>query len=77
MKLSNALSRQSSHNTKEGNNTEVKGLDISIHELEADVTDHKLEKIYIATYGDAELQMLIKNIIKGWPDTCDQCPEPI
>ena len=39
MKLSDALSRQSSHNTKDGNNTEVKGLDISIHALEADVTD--------------------------------------
>ena len=21
--------------------------------------------------------MLIKQIIEGWPDTCDQCPEPI
>ena len=31
MTLSDALSRQSSHNTKDGNNTEVKGLDISIH----------------------------------------------
>ena len=49
MKLSDALSRQSSHNTKDGNSTEVKGLDISIHELEADVTDHKLEKIHITT----------------------------
>ena len=77
MKLSDALSRQSSHTTKDGNKTEVKGLDISIHELEADVTDHKLEKISIKTQSDTELQMLIKHKIEGWPDTHDQCPEPI
>ena len=65
MKLTDALLRQSSHNTKHGNNTEVKGLDISIHALEADITDHKLEKIHIATQCDAELQMLIKHIIEG------------
>ena len=77
MKLSDALSRQSSHNRKDGNNTEVKGLDISVHDLEVNVTDHKLEKICIATQKDAELWMLIKHIIEGWPDTHSQCPEPI
>ena len=77
MNISDALSRQSSHNTKNGNNTEVKGYDISIHALEADVTDCKLEKICIVMQCDAELQMLIKHIIEGWPDTCDQCPDPI
>ena len=47
MKLGDALSRQSSHNTEDGNNTEVKCLDISIHALEADVTDHKArENLY-------------------------------
>ena len=77
MKLSDALSRQSSHNIKGSNSTEVKGLDISIHALEADVTDYKLEKIHIATQCDAKLQMLIKHITEGWPDTHDQCPEPV
>ena len=77
IKLSTALSRQSLYNTKDINNTEVKGLDISIHYLEVDVTGHKLEKICIAVQCDAELWMLIKHIIEGWWDTCDQCPEPI
>ena len=77
MKLNDALSRQSSHNIKDGNNTKVKGLDMSIHEIEADVTDYKLEKIGIATQNDRELQMLIKHIIEGWPDTHDQYSEPI
>ena len=49
MKISDALSQQSSHNTKDSNNTEVKGLDISIHELEVDVTNFKLDKICITT----------------------------
>ena len=44
IKLNNALSRQSSHNTNDDNNTEVKDLNISINELEVDVTDHMLEK---------------------------------
>ena len=63
MKLGDALSRQSSHNTKDSSNTEVKGLDISIHALEAEVSDHKLQKIHKATKCDAELQMLSKHII--------------
>ena len=65
MKLSDALSRQSSHYTKCGKTTEIKGLDISIHALEADVTDHKLERICTVTQSDAEIWMLIKDIIKG------------
>ena len=77
MKLSDALSRQSSHNTKDSNNTEGKGLDISIHAQEADVTDCKLGKVHITTLCAAELQMLIKHIIEGWPDAHDRCSEPI
>ena len=77
MKLSDVLSGQSSHNTKTSKNTVVKGLDISIHALEADVTDCKQEKICIKTQSDTELWMLIKHIMAGWPDTCNQCPEPI
>ena len=51
MKLSDALSNNL-HNTIDGNNTEVKGFDISVHELEVDVTDCKLEKICITTQND-------------------------
>ena len=76
MKLNDALSRHSSHNTKDGNNTEVKGLDISIHAPEADVTECKLEKIHMTTQCDTKLWILIKHIIEVWPDTHDQCSEP-
>ena len=55
IKVSDALSRQSSQNTKDSKNTEVKGLDISTYEIETDVTDCKLEKIHITTQNDAEL----------------------
>ena len=74
MKFSDALSRQSSHSTKDSNNTEVNGFDIFIHELEVDVTECKLEKIHITTQNDEEL---IKHIIGSLPDTHDQCPESI
>ena len=77
MKHHDALSRQSAHNTKDSNNTEVKGLAISIHAPEANVSDCKLEKIHITTQCDAELWMLIKHRIEVWPDTHDQSPEPI
>ena len=77
VKFSDALSRQSSYNTKDGNNTAVKALDISIHTLEAEVTGHKLEKTCITTQSDTDLQMLIKHMIEGWPHTHDQCLELI
>ena len=83
MKLSDTLSRQCSHDTKDSNNTEVKCLDISTHELEADVTNCKLEKIHITTECDTEIcnsymyiDCKIKHIIEGWPDTHDQHPGP-
>ena len=39
MYLSDALSRLSSHNTKQGKQTEIKGLNISVHDVETDVKD--------------------------------------
>ena len=65
MKHSDALSRQSSHNTKHSNNTEVKGFDITTPELEVDLTNCKLDKIHITTQNDAELWMLMKLIIES------------
>ena len=39
MYLSDALSRLSSHNTKQGKQTEIKGLNISVHDVETDVSE--------------------------------------
>ena len=52
MRCNDALSRQSSCNTKDSNNTEVKGIDISIHVLEADITfSLTLEKAMVGDLG--------------------------
>ena len=40
MYLSDALSRLSSHNTKQGKQMEIKGLNISVHDVETDVKDY-------------------------------------
>ena len=45
MYLSDALSRLSSHNTKQGKQTEIKGLNISVHDVETDVKDSTLNRI--------------------------------
>ena len=41
IKLS-ALSRQSNHSTGAGNKTEIKGLNVSIHEVDTDISEQKL-----------------------------------
>ena len=39
MKLSDALSKQSNDSTDAGNKTEIKGLNVSIHEVDTDVSE--------------------------------------
>ena len=46
MKLSNVLSRQSNHSTVAGNRTEIKGLNVSIHEVDTDISEWKLNNIH-------------------------------
>ena len=41
MKLSDALLRQSNHSTDAGNKTEIKGLNISIHEVDTDISERE------------------------------------
>ena len=45
MKLSDVLSRQSNHSTEAGNKTEIKGWNISIHEVDTDISEQKLNNI--------------------------------
>ena len=44
MKLSDALSRQSNHATDAGNKTEIKGLNISNHEVDTDIFRAKTQQ---------------------------------
>ena len=45
MKLSDAVSRQSNHSTDAGNKTEITVLNVSIHKVDTDITEQKLNKI--------------------------------
>ena len=77
MKLSDALSRQSSHNTDDGNHCEVKGLNISVHEIDTDVSGYELDNIGEENQKDDTIWFLIKHILEGWPENQDKCQDSI
>ena len=45
--LSDALSHLSSHNMRHGKQSEIKGLHISVHDVEMDVCETTLDQIHI------------------------------
>ena len=57
MFLSDALSCLSSHNTRKGKQSEIKGLNLSVHVVETD-------KIGRHTKTDSTLSL----VLDGWPD---------
>ena len=76
MYLSDALSRLSSHNTKQGKQTEIKGLNISIYDVEMDVKDSTLNRICGNTKEDSTLSLVMGYVLDGWPGTTNECTEP-
>ena len=73
MYLSDALSRLSSHNTKQGKQTEIKGLNISVHDVETDVKDSTLNKIHTNTKADPTLSLVMRYVLDGWPSATNEC----
>ena len=66
-----ALSRVSSHKK-----IEIKGLDITIHMLTPTMSRVQVETIQKATQEDTTLQLLIQQMIKGWPkEGCRKHPD--
>ena len=59
MFLSDALSQVSSHNTRRGKQSEIKGINISVHDVETDVRETTLNKIHShsKTYSTLSLVM--------------------
>ena len=76
MYLSDALSRLSSHNTKQGKQTDIKGLNISIHDVETEVKDSTLNRICCNTKTESTLSLVIRYVLEGWPGTTNECVEP-
>ena len=62
MYLSDALSRLSSHNMKQGKQMVVKGLNISVHGVETDVKDSTLNKICTNTKADPTLSLVMRYV---------------
>ena len=69
MKLSDALSRQSNHSTGAGNRAEIKGLNMSIHEVDTDISEQKLINICKETQKDDTVEILIRHVLEGWPES--------
>ena len=55
--------------------TEIKGLDVTIHELNLQLSRIQVESIQKATQQDKILQLLIQQMLEGWPESCRKLPE--
>ena len=76
MFLSDALSRLSSHNTRQGKQSEIRGLNVSVHDVEMDVQETTLDKICVHSKTDSTLSLVMQYVIDGWPGNANQCAEP-
>ena len=77
MHLSDAISRLSTNDNSKG--TTIVNLDVSIHAIE-ELTGFNLlsvEKIHQHTTKDNTMQLLIRHINDGFPDSFPKCPEAI
>ena len=68
--MADALSRVSPNEE-----TEIKGLDITILELTPQLSRIQVESIQKATQQDKTLQLLIQQISEGWPESCKKLPK--
>ena len=50
--------------------TEIKGLDVTIHELTPQLSRVQVEFIHKTTQQDKTLQLPIQQMLEGWPETC-------
>ena len=76
MLISDALSRLPFHNTEKGNETEIKGLKITVHDVETDIHESTLNKIRRHTRTDPALSLVMQYVMDGWPHTSQECAEP-
>ena len=68
--MADALSRVSPNEK-----TEIKGLDVTIHELTPQLSRIQVESIQKATQQDKTLQLLIQQMLEGWPESCRKLPD--
>ena len=57
-------------------NIEIKGLDVTIHELTSTMSRVQVETVQKATHEDTTLKILMQQMIKGWPkEGCGKLPD--
>ena len=76
MFLSDALSHLSSHNMRQGKQSEIKGLNISVHDVETDVCETKLDQIHIHGKTDSALSLVMQYVLDGWPGNANEPAQP-
>ena len=75
MYLSDALSHLPSHNTRQGKQSEIKGLNISVHDVETDVHETTLDKIHVCSKTDSAVSLVMQYVSDGWPGNANECAE--
>ena len=61
---------------RQGKQSEIKGLNISVHDVEMDVHETTLDKICIHSKTDSTLSLAMRCILDGWPGNASECAEP-
>ena len=64
------------HLTRQGKQSEIKGLNISVHDVETDVCETTLDKIRIHSKTDSTLILVMCYIVDGCPGNANECAEP-
>ena len=77
MFISDALSRLSSHNKRNGAETEIKEIKVTVCDVELNASPTKLDQIKTETQVDEELQMLVRYINSGLPAKHSECSESV
>ena len=57
--------------------TEIKELDVTIHEITPGLSHIQVETIQQATKEDPTLQFLMQQLMKGWPENVKQVPRDL
>ena len=70
--MADALSRVSPNEK-----TEIKGLEVTIHELTPQISRIQVESFQKATQQDNTLHLLIQQVLEGQPKSCRKLPETL
>ena len=75
MHVSDALSRLPSHNSKNGNKQEVKGLNVLVSEVPPILSNVTLDMFWKETASDEALSLLKLYVMHDWPSTEKDCAD--